>query len=75
MNNITTIHNIKEERAGRSMTDDLQRLWLISALRDGMESIERDGLILADDAYFAKLEGIVAKYRDKAMAKGSAVNA
>ena len=54
MNEIT-INNIKEERARRSMSDQLECLWLLSALREGIEQAEAGKILAVDEAFFARL--------------------
>ena len=51
MNDIT-IHNIKEHRAGFSITDQLERIWLASAIQEGIKQAEAGDTIVADDAFF-----------------------
>lgn len=46
---------MKEERAVLPMTAELERLWLLSALEEGIRDVELGRTISANDAFFAKL--------------------
>ena len=52
----TTIQNIEEPQSAFSMTDSLERLWLLCAIREGLDQIERGDRVLADSALFDAID-------------------